>query len=62
MREIFSLAEAGRLLFESRSHDTLGSGTVEMAARAGFADVQRFWDGGKRAIVGGFKRQFSTGK
>jgi hypothetical protein len=23
---------------------------------AGFENVQRFWDGGKRAIVGGFKK------
>jgi ubiquinone/menaquinone biosynthesis C-methylase UbiE len=28
---------------------------LQWLRRAGFADVQRFWDGGKRAIVGGFK-------
>ena len=60
--EIVFFSEAGRLLLNLDRMTPSAAEQLKWLRRAGFADVQRFWDGGKRAIVGGFKRQFSTGK
>jgi len=54
--ETFSLVKPGGCFLNLDRMTPSVAEQLKWLRRAGFADVQRFWDGGKRAIVGGFKR------
>ena len=53
--ETFSLVKPGGCFLNLDRMTPSVAEQLQWLRRAGFADVQRFWDGGKRAIVGGFK-------
>ena len=54
--ETFSLVKPGGCFLNLDRMTPSVAEQLQWLRRAGFADVRRFWDGGKRAIVGGFKR------
>ena len=54
--ETFSLVKPGGCFLNLDRMTPSVAEQLQWLRQAGFADVQRFWDGGKRAIVGGFKR------
>ena len=54
-RETFSLLKGGGCFLNfDRMTPSLGE-QLEWLRDAGFIKVQCFWDGGRRAIIGGFK-------
>ena len=53
--ETFSLVKPGGCFLNLDRMTPSVAEQLQWLRQAGFADVQRFWDGGKRAIVGGFK-------
>jgi ubiquinone/menaquinone biosynthesis C-methylase UbiE len=59
--ETFSVVKAGGCFLNLDRMTPSLKEQMKWLREAGFEDVQRFWDGGKRAIVGGFK-QASRGK
>ena len=53
--ETFSLVKPGGCFLNLDRMTPSVAEQLQWLRQAGFAHVQRFWDGGKRAIVGGFK-------
>lgn len=53
--EAFSLVKAGGCFLNLDRMTPSVTEQLKWLRAAGFARVRRFWDGGKRAIVGGFK-------
>jgi ubiquinone/menaquinone biosynthesis C-methylase UbiE len=53
--ETFSLVKAGGCFLNLDRMTPSVSEQLKWLRSAGFENVQRFWDGGKRAIVGGFR-------
>ena len=54
--ETFDLVNAGGCFLNLDRMTPSVAEQLKWLRAAGFADVQRFWDGGKRAIVGGFRQ------
>ncbi len=54
--ETFSLVKPGGCFLNLDRMTPSVAEQLRWLRAAGFADVQRFWDGGKRAIVGGFSK------
>jgi len=57
--ETFDLVNAGGCFLNLDHMTPSVAEQLKWLRAAGFADVQRFWDGGKRAIVGGFRQSDS---
>ena len=55
--ETFSLVKTGGCFLNLDRMTPSVNEQLKWLREAGFRDVQRFWDGGKRAIVGGFKKK-----
>ncbi len=55
--ETFSLVKAGGCFLNLDRMTPSVNEQLKWLSDAGFENVQRFWDGGKRAIVGGFKKR-----
>jgi ubiquinone/menaquinone biosynthesis C-methylase UbiE len=53
--ETFSLVKAGGCFLNLDRMTPSVNEQLKWLGEAGFENVQRFWDGGKRAIVGGFR-------
>ena len=56
--ETFDLVKAGGCFLNLDRMTPSAAEQLKWLRAAGFTDVQRFWDGGKRAIVGGFRRSY----
>ena len=54
--ETFSLVKTGGCFLNLDRMTPSVNEQLKWLSEAGFENVQRFWDGGKRAIVGGFKK------
>ena len=54
--ETFEIVKAGGCFLNLDRMTPSVAEQLKWLRGAGFAEVQRFWDGGKRAIVGGFKK------